>query len=145
MIKQAQLSDLASVEQLAKLLWPSQEFTDLKEELSQLLSQENVAFFLAFEDSQAVAFAQCQLRQDYVEGTVTSPVGYLEGIYVAKEYRRKGIASQLFQSCEQWAIDQSCSEFASDCEITNYESFAFHLSLGFQEVNRLICFNKTIG
>ena len=34
-----------------------------------------------------IGFAQCTLRNDYVEGSSSSPVGYLEGIYVKDEYR----------------------------------------------------------
>lgn len=36
-----------------------------------------------------IGFAQCQLRCDYVEGTKTTPVGYLEGIFIKDGYRRK--------------------------------------------------------
>ena len=37
-----------------------------------------------------------------------------------------------------------CREFASDCELTNKASLAFHLSLGFTEENRIICFKKNL-
>ncbi|WP_225743526.1 GNAT family N-acetyltransferase [Marinilactibacillus sp. Marseille-P9653] len=37
----------------------------------------------------------------YVEGTNTSPVGYLEGIYVEPYYRRHKIAQVLLEHCEQ--------------------------------------------
>lgn len=40
-------------------------------------------------------FAQCGLRHDYVEGRGSSPVGYLEGIFVEKEYRKQGCAKEL--------------------------------------------------
>lgn len=33
---------------------------------------------LCFQNNIPVAFAQCQLRNDYVEGTESSPMGYLE-------------------------------------------------------------------
>ena len=39
-------------------------------------------------DGCAVGFAQCGLRRDYVEGTDSSPVGYLEGIFIKEEYRK---------------------------------------------------------
>ena len=46
-------------------------------------------FFLKYENEFPIGFAQCQLRYDYVEGTSTSPVGYLEGIFVKESYRSK--------------------------------------------------------
>ena len=106
-----------------------------------MVSGESV-FFLAYEADKPVGFAQCQLRHDYVEGTETSPVAYLEGIYVKETFRELGFASQLMKSCEDWARAEGCVEFASDCEIDNTESLAFHLKLGFKEANRIICFSK---
>lgn len=38
-----------------------------------------------------------------------------------------------------------CTEPASDCELDNDESLAFHLSAGFSEANRVICFAKRLA
>ena len=84
------------------------------------------------------------VRVDYVEGTKSSPVGYLEGIYIQEKYRLKGYARELVKACEEWAKNKGCSEFASDCELTNKESYSFHKKVGFKEANRIICFNKKI-
>jgi aminoglycoside 6'-N-acetyltransferase I len=94
--------------------------------------------------SQLLGFVQCQLRNDYVEGTSTSPVGYLEGIFIQKEYRHSGYARELLLKCEKWAKEKQCTEFASDCELDNDTSLEFHLSMGFKEANRIICFTKNI-
>jgi len=45
---------------------------------------------------------------------------------------------------EDWARKQGCFEFASDCELNNTESLAFHLKIGFKEENRIICFAKKL-
>ena len=79
-----------------------------------------------------------------MEGTYSSPVGYLEGIFVREEFRHQGIAKQLLFACENWAKEQGCREFASDCELGNTESLRFHLGLGFEEANRIICFVKKL-
>ena len=68
----------------------------------------------------------------------------LEGIYVRERYRKQGIASELLTVCQTWAKNNHCTEFASDCEIENMESLKFHLSHGFIEANRLICFSKQL-
>ena len=91
-----------------------------------------------------MGFAQCQLRWDYVEGTSHSPVGYLEGVYVEPDCRRRGIAKQLLNTCEAWAGARGCLEFASDCGLENRESLGFHLGAGFAEANRIICFVKKL-
>lgn len=76
-------------------LWPGHTEEELTAEMAELISSSEAVIFLAFEECRAVGFAQVQLRRDYVEGTTSSPVGYLEGIYVEETYRRRGIASRL--------------------------------------------------
>ena len=142
-IQKAKPKDLPVLAELACQLWPHHELTEMQADLAEIMEKE-AAFFLAFAESAAIGFAQCQLRQDYVEGTESSPVGYLEGIYVTEGYRKQGIARALLQACEGWAKAQGCREFASDCELTNLESLKFHLNVGFEEANRIICFAKKI-
>lgn len=142
MIKQAVIEDSKIVSELAMLLWTDNEIYDLEKEMKEYITKG--AIFIYFDENRAVAFAQCNLRSDYVEGTESSPVGYLEGVFVRIEYRNRGIAKKLLTQCEHWAKNQGCSEFASDCELNNRNSLKFHLQLGFKEANRIICFKKKL-
>jgi aminoglycoside 6'-N-acetyltransferase I len=117
---------------------------ELEAELAALLQDPEAAVFTAKLGGGPVAFAQCQLRHDYVEGTETSPVGYLEGIFVDEAHRHRGVAAALLRACEAWAKEKGCAEFASDCELDNADSLRFHLAVGFQEANRIICFTKKL-
>lgn len=144
MIRKAQQEDLPTATALALELWPDNAPEDLAAVLEQILQNPEAAIFLACSQNKPVGFAQCQLRHDYVEGTKSSPVGYLEGIFVQETYRRQGYARLLLIACEVWAKEQGCCEFASDCELTNEDSLRFHLNLGFEETNRIICFTKTL-
>lgn len=143
-IRKAAFSDAAAVTGLALQLWPDHETREMQIEFESILTAAEAAVFLAFVDETPVGFAQCQLRHDYVEGTSSSPVGYLEGIFVAPAYQKRGIARVLLSSCESWAREQGCTEFASDCELDNHDSLRFHLSVGFEEANRIICFTKKL-
>ncbi len=128
---------------LADRLWPGHAPGALLAELEELLAAPDAALYLALRDGRAVGFAQCQLRHDYVEGTRTSPVGYLEGIFVEEDARHQGFAAQLLAACEAWARAQGCAEFASDCALTNTASQQFHAALGFREAGRIVCFTKS--
>ncbi|MBR6643258.1 MAG: GNAT family N-acetyltransferase [Lachnospiraceae bacterium] len=143
-IYKAKEKDVLTVARLAIQMWEDNVLAELAAELAELMKSPEAVVFLGEVDGQAIGFAQCQLRHDYVEGTETSPVGYLEGIFIEEEYRRKGFAKQLLAACEEWAKEQGCTEFASDCELDNTESLKFHLSLGFEEANRVICFAKKL-
>ena len=144
MIRKAENRDLYLLSELACQLWPDHTVEEMRSEFADMIAKTDAAFFLAYADETAVGFAQCQLRYDYVEGTDSSPVGYLEGIYVADGYRQQGFARELLAACESWAKNMGCREFASDCELHNMESLRFHLAVGFLEANRIICFTKNL-
>ncbi|MFS0824480.1 aminoglycoside 6'-N-acetyltransferase [Bacillus sp. 1P02SD] len=145
-IVKATVKDIRVIVSLALQLWPENDESVFTKEFTELIHDEKAVIFLAKEkeENEAIGFAQCQLRVDYVEGTESSPVGYLEGIFVREEYRRKGVAKQLLSSCEKWAKSKGCLEFASDVELENDESLKFHLKNGFQEANRIICLTKKL-
>ena len=144
MIRKAEIKDLSILAELDCQLWPDHTVEEMCAEFAEILAKPDAAFFLAYAEETAVGFAQCQLRYDYVEGTDSSPVGYLEGIYVTEEYRKQGVARELLTACESWAKAKGCSEFASDCELDNVQSLQFHLNVGFEEANRIICFTKKL-
>lgn len=144
MIQKAENKDLLTLAELACQLWPDHTVEEMEAEMGAILAQPDAAFFLAYDGENAFGFAQCQLRHDYVEGTDSSPVGYLEGIYVTEEYRKHGIARELLAACETWVKSKGCTEFASDCELSNVQSLQFHLNVGFEEANRIICFTKKL-
>ena len=144
MIQKAEIKDLPVIAELACQLWPDHTLEEMRSEFAEIITKNDAAFFLAYVDETAIGFAQCQLRHDYVEGTDSSPVGYLEGIYVAEGYRKQGIAKELLTACESWAKEKGCTEFASDCELSNVQSLQFHLNVGFEEANRISCFTKKL-
>ena len=144
MIQKAKSRDLPILAELACKLWPDNTVEEMCAEMGAILAKPDSAFFLAYIEDIPIGFAQCQLRYDYVEGTDSSPVGYLEGIYVADGYRKHGIARELLSACETWAKSKGCTEFGSDCELENVQSLQFYLNVGFEEANRIICFAKKI-
>ena len=142
-IRKATPADSMALANLASRMW-NHNPEELEPEFASLTASDEAACFLAWDANQPIGFAQCQLRHDYVEGCDTSPVGFLEGIYVDAEHRFNGVARALLCACEDWARSVGCSEFASDCELDNHDSLAWHLKSGFAEVNRTIWFAKKL-
>lgn len=144
MVCPAGTNDLNTLASLAVLMWSTHSVKALEKEFSEIIQNGESQFFLKYENGIPVGFAQCQLRHDYVEGTHTSPVGYLEGIFVKEGHRSRGYAKELLTACEAWAKENGCREFASDCEIDNIPSLHFHRAMNFSEANRIICFTKKL-
>lgn len=142
-IRKAVPADSAILGELAARMW-EHDPAELAAEFATLTASKEAACFLAFDGNNAIGFAQCQLRHDYVEGCETSPVGFLEGIFVAEGYRLTGTGRALLAACEAWAKSVGCSEFASDCELDNTVSLAWHMKNGFTEMGRTIWFAKKL-
>lgn len=144
MIKKADIKDLSLLIRLASALWSDCPESKLLNEFENILKDDDCACFIKYVDNEAAGFAQCSLRHDYVEGASSSPTGYLEGIFIKEAFRKKGFAKELLENCENWARLKGCREFASDCELQNKDSLAFHLNTSFKEANRIICFIKKL-
>lgn len=140
----AEAENAEYLSELVWIIWPEHTPEELTQIIKDYMASEDSAVFAETADGQFAGIALCALRRDYVEGCQTSPVGYLEGVAVREAFRFRGIAGRLVAECEQWAREKGCSEFASDCELGNAASLRFHLSVGFREANRIICFKKTL-
>ena len=144
MIRKALSRDIEKLIPLVRSLWPDHREDEYPFILQSYIENSKSCAYIAIDGTVVVGIVFGSLRYDYVEGCETSPVGYLEGVYVSKDYRLQGIGRMLVTTCEQWAKGQGCHEFASDCELANTESLHFHLGIGFHEENRIICFKKKL-
>ena len=144
-IKIAGLEDIEDIVKMALELWPSYDYGELKEEYVGIIgsSKDDVLLYLA--DNNSVGFNHISIRSDYVEGCNSSPTGYIEGIFVKRHYRKKGIAKALVKEGENWVKEKGCKQMGSNVELHNTDSYHFHRSVGYKEVNRVICFLKDIG
>lgn len=136
--------DAYNVAKLACKLWKDSDYDELKDEFETISSRKNEIVFTAYVDEKMIAFAHCSIRKEYVEGTKSSPVAYLEAVYVEDEYRDAGIGTKLIRCCENWAKDKGLTEFASDCNINNANSRSLHKHCGFNEASTLVHFIKNI-
>ncbi|MCB9267440.1 MAG: GNAT family N-acetyltransferase [Lewinellaceae bacterium] len=145
-IKPLTAESLAEFTRLALELWPECAYEEEYRNAEKLLGSPKDAVFLCrTPGGNYIAFIMLSLRHDYVEGTDSTPVGYIEGIYVRPGHRKGGIARQLVRIGEAWCREQGCREMASDAEIGNAGSQAFHERMGFEEANRVVCYRKELG
>jgi aminoglycoside 6'-N-acetyltransferase I len=96
------------------------------------------------ENRRPVGFIEGSIRTDYVNGTETSPVGFVEGVYVMPDWRRQGVARQLFAAIGDWARARGCRELASDALLDNKASQHAHRALGFRETESVVYFSKRL-
>jgi aminoglycoside 6'-N-acetyltransferase I len=95
-------------------------------------------------EGEVVGFAQVGLRS-HADGCDTAhPVGFLEGWYVRPAHQRRGIGRALVRAAEEWARGHGCREMASDTWLESEESQAAHAALGFEIVDRVVNFRKSL-
>ncbi len=133
--------------QLRHALWPDTSLEQHLQEIYETLDQDDpdtVTFIAESAGDQIAGFAEAALRRDYVNGCETSPVLFLEGIYVSPEYRQRGTARLLCETIANWGREKGCTEFASDVLLENRDSQSFHMALGFDETERVIFYRKLL-
>jgi len=129
---------------LRQALWPDETSEEHRRYAVSPLNRidDAVVYLAREEDGDVVAFAEATLRGEYVNGCNTSPVGFLEGVYVKPPYRNRGLARVLCEALEDWAADLGCIEFASDVLLQNTLGKKVHEALGFEETERVIFYAK---
>lgn len=82
--------------------------------------------------------------RNVVDGCRTSPVGYIEGIYVEPAHRRQGVARLLMEHAVAWCRTHGCRELATDAELDDEAAQRFHRHMGFEETYRIVEYRKPI-
>lgn len=138
-------SDFEAWVNFSLALFPQANPDKIETELKRTAQLDKYQTFIAKTKERAVGYATVTLRSDHVEGATTSPVGYLEAIYVDPEFRNMGLAKALFTHGESWCKDRGCTEMGSDTWHWNTAAQDFHKRLGFREEDILVHFYKKIN
>jgi aminoglycoside 6'-N-acetyltransferase I len=125
-------------------LWPEASETQHLSEMADTIARGHYVRLAMAADGSALGFVEASKRSDYVNGTSSSPVAFLEGLYVVPSVRRQGVARTLVESVVTWALGEGCTELASDTLLDNRASRAVHHALGFEETERVVYFRRTL-
>lgn len=148
MVAAATATDAEAWVAMRQALWPSGgDHGTHADDVALLLAEpgDTVNLIARDELGEPAGFAEASLRRDYVNGCDTSPVAFLEGIYVVPAARGRGVARALVAEVQKWALAQGCSELASDAALDNKDSLKMHNALGFSETQRVVYFRKVIA
>jgi aminoglycoside 6'-N-acetyltransferase I len=149
-IRLGQPSDRDQLVRLRAALWPKSSAEDHAGELA-LILEGNAPVTLPLiilvaeaSDRTLAGFLEVDLRSHADGCNPLRPVGYIEGWYVAENYRHNGIGRKLLAAAESWARLQGCVEMASDTWVDNEVSQRVHEALGYEVVDRCVHYRKTL-
>ena len=132
--------------EMREALWPDATPDEHRGYMAICLAQPEhfLQLMIYDENRQPLGFIEGSIRSDYVNGTESSPVGFVEGVYVVPAMRRQGVARVLFDAIADWARARGCRELASDALIENETSQRAHKAMGFRETDRVVYFTKKL-
>lgn len=144
-IREVSLKDQSAWLRMRNVLWPGS-LADHDLEIKQFFEEpdEQLRTFVAEDDDgNLVGFLELDQRK-YAPGCDSSPVPFIEGWYVDPSARQLGVGRALVREAERWAAAAGFHEIASDAEIDNEVSHAAHRALGYEEIERVVCFRRLL-
>ncbi|MGE0481176.1 MAG: GNAT family N-acetyltransferase [Phycisphaerae bacterium] len=136
-------ADHAEWLRLRAALWPEDDESEHRRQMTIILSDAAQAVFVADAGGRRVGFVEASIHPHAI-GCASNPVGYVEGWYVDPALRRRGIGRRLLAAAEAWAASRGCVEMASDARATNDVSRAAHHAAGYSETAVLVHFRRRI-
>ncbi len=138
------LADRDAWAAMRKALWPDQPLAELTGEIGPMLAKGDLAAFgIRAADGRLLGLIEVGTRS-VAEGCLTSPVGYIEALWIDTSVRRHGLARRLIEAAIAWSREQGYSELGSDVEIENTVSQSVHEKLGFEETERLVTYRMDL-
>ncbi|MCX6093657.1 MAG: GNAT family N-acetyltransferase [Candidatus Bipolaricaulota bacterium] len=124
-------------------LWPRQRREESEREMDTMLTTPRTAraFVAELASATLCGMVEVSLRTQ-AEGCTTSPVGYVEGLYVDPSWRRRGLGRRLVETAEAWA--RGCTKIASDTTSEYPDSAAVHRALSYRVTGSTLNFRKEL-
>ena len=129
---------------LRSRLWPDGSEAEHQRYMGDAIARGHFVRLAIGANGTAMGFVEASKRGDYVNGTNSSPVTFLEGLYVEPASRGRGVARALVAAVEAWAAAAGCTELASDSPLENTAAHAVHRALGFAETERVVYFCRSL-
>lgn len=129
---------------MSAALFPQYSADDLADGMREFRTRTDADVFVVERPAGGLAgFVEVGARP-YADGCDTSPVGYIEAWYVDPDVRRRGYGRALLAAAEEWARARGYREMASDAQLDNTTSHAAHHRAGYEEVDRVVQFRKSL-
>jgi aminoglycoside 6'-N-acetyltransferase I len=137
-------SDRTDWVRMRDALWPGS-LSDHEAETRAYFNQRLTTpiVFVAEADGRFVGFLELDYRK-YAPGCTSSPVPFVEGWYVENGVQRRGIGRALMDAAEAYARADGYREIASDTDLENADGIGAHRALGYEEIERVVCFRKSL-
>lgn len=96
-------------------------------------------YFLTDDKKQHIGMIEMSSR-NIVDGCLSSPVAYIEGLYIEEQHQGQGIGKQVIDTLHIWCRKKGFTEIAADTELDNVNAQKYFNAVGFKETYRVVEF-----
>jgi aminoglycoside 6'-N-acetyltransferase I len=145
-IRPVERGDAANWERMRTALWPDasgSHAVDIARFFSPQRNEPTEVLLACSGSGAPIGFVELSIR-NHAAGCTSDRVAFVEGWYVEPDHRRRGVGAALIRAAEEWGRASKCAELGSDTQLWNESSIVAHKALGFEEVERLVAFRKSL-
>jgi aminoglycoside 6'-N-acetyltransferase I len=135
--------DIASWARMRLQLWPEYTLESHGSDAKEFIQESGSICYLALVKGEAIGFLELSLRP-YANGCESSPVAFIEGVWVSSTHRQQGVGRLLMEEAERWTKARGLKELGSDTDLDNSLAHDAHRGWGFQETERVLYFRKRL-
>jgi len=114
-----------------------------EKEMKQIIESNDWFCYFLVDDNQIVGMAELSSR-NIVDGCLSSPVAYIEGLYLKKVYRGIGLGREAIKIIKEWCQEKGFTELGMDTELDNLGAQRFFRAVGLRETYRIVQFRTRI-
>ena len=140
-IRRAVLDDARPIANLAEQLGYPNTTDEIKQRLTELLSRDDHAVFVAQTDSRSVIGWVHVIPRLLLVRRRTAQIG---GLVVDEGYRGRGVGGALLSAAEQWAGSRGCSMVMVKSNVVRSEAHVFYERQGYREIETQKAFVKAL-
>jgi ribosomal protein S18 acetylase RimI-like enzyme len=100
-----------------------------------LLSKDEVGFFLAQNNDRVIGFVHVEMRDTpSIEVLVQRRYAVIDGIVVDNQHQGAGVGRELMEAAQNWALLQGAESVELNVYKFNKEAIAFYKTLGYETI-----------
>jgi len=143
-LKPIKKQDFPEWRAMRKALYLGTEAEFLDQEMEAIIKHGMCSCFCIKNDNaETIGLVELSER-NIADGCLSSPVAYLEGLYLKPEYRSKGLGREVILQVMSLCRESGFSELATDTNFDNFRARAFYKALGFEELEHCVGFRIDI-
>lgn len=142
----ATLDDFPTWHRLRAELYADLDPVHSENEIRRIVEDLDLTTFLVFDEKKETLIGMLELSlRNIVDGCESTPVAYVEGLYVLEPFQGQGLGKEMIAFAKKWGWEQGCTELAVDTEWENHKAREFYLRQGFEETFRVVQFRMRIA